>query len=222
MKVVSVIIPCKNDAKLLVECLSCIQDAAEHVQAEGVYTQIVLSIDPGPGFVETVRLAEGAGAWSFASKSSTVGGARHEGAVFAGGKVGVGEEHFLLFTDADTEVPLSWIQVHERSLRRHASSWGSVWLQPSSPFWPVLEAARKAGRLDNRLFEQNCAVEAGAYFRVGGFADLQREEGPDLLRRLRQGGSSEVRTPMAVITSDRKEGRVVGGFASALRDLTKS
>lgn len=224
MKVISIIIPCKDDAKLLAECLRCVHNSILDVPSSlGIVINAFVVIEGKAGFIEAVAVASD---WGFlalpADKAKGPGEVRHAGAVQAETYKPVhAKEHYLLFTDADSEVPLDWVWRHYKNLQHHDSSWGSVRLPLGSPFTTAFEKARSEGKLDNRLFEQNCAVEATAYEAAGGFQS-GRNEGPSLLRRLRARGYTEVRTPMAVITSDRREGRVSGGFAEALMALTKT
>lgn len=224
MKVISIIIPCKDDAKFLRECLRCVNLSIQDIPASlrnGMSINLLVAIDAGDGYHAAAKVADDCLIVP-THPLFDVAQSRHEAVVAAMSYASVhATSHHLLFTDADSEVPQEWIWQHIKNLEYHDSSWGSVRLPPGSPFWPTFEEARNAGRLDNRLFEQNCAINAKAYMAAGGFTK-GLHEGPRLLRALRANGCSEVRTTMAVVTSDRTESRIEGGFASALKDLPKT
>ncbi len=136
--------------------------------------------------------------------------------------------NYVFSTDADSTVSPGWAIAMWRILssdfarvEKVGSVWGSVQLSPRSPYSMAWEAAREKGNLSFRLFEQNCGFTSEAYWAAGGWGMEPKGEGPALLRRLRAAGYGELRIPEAMVTtSDRAHGRVRGGMAETIRNLS--
>jgi len=131
-------------------------------------------------------------------------------------------------TDADCVVPSGWLQ---RQLR-HAQSGahavaGIVTLDramtPAHLMAQFTATYKLSGRNHRHVHAANFGVRGDAYGHVGGWSThTVLGEDHDLWRRLVRAGLCVVQpTDVSVTTSSRTSGRIVGGFASALRRLER-
>lgn len=131
---------------------------------------------------------------------------------------------WLASTDADTHVPPHWLSAHIATANAGADAYvGTV--EPDA----ALTGARRAEWMERHHLREghphvhgaNLGVRASAYLRVGGFAPLSLHEDVDLVERLRAEDERLVRAAddARVVTSNRLDGRAVGGFATYLANL---
>jgi hypothetical protein len=135
------------------------------------------------------------------------------------------ERCWVLSTDADSEVPIDWIERYLQHAERGAVAVAGV--------VDLIDDHDAAGFVDRwrsdygatlgddgrhpHVHAANLGVRLDAYVRVGGFGDLARAEDIDLWRRLRSIGVEPVADASIVVwTSGRRHGRVAQGFAHAL------
>ncbi len=138
----------------------------------------------------------------------------------------------VLSTDSDTIVPSDWISIHIGLLESGFDAVAGI---------VELDAGVDEGDLDHgdldhaEWFDEytahfrpdghhphvhcaNLSVRLDTLRRAGGFGHAHRAEDIDLWRRLARvpGASLSANTSSVVRTSHRRDGRVVGGFATAL------
>ncbi len=141
--------------------------------------------------------------------------------------VGHGPRRWIATTDADTEVPGNWLDVHRRWARRGADAiTGLVRVHPDDDLAPEVrrhldrELAR-AGMGHGHIFGANLGVDAGWWQRVGGFPPVAVGEDTLLVDRLRGAGARVIGvTDGMVITSGRLVPRAPRGFGAKLATLT--
>jgi cellulose synthase/poly-beta-1,6-N-acetylglucosamine synthase-like glycosyltransferase len=131
---------------------------------------------------------------------------------------------WLANTDADTYVPLDWIDTHlhhaEASVEAVA---GIVQLDPDGLADDVREIFNRTYRLASdgshaHVHGANLGVRADAYIDVGGWTDVPVSEDHCLWGRLMRRGWRLLSPVASVVhTSPRLEGRARGGFADTLR-----
>lgn len=131
---------------------------------------------------------------------------------------------WLANTDADTHVPLDWLQTH----LQHADAdvggvAGIVELDSEGTRSDVRELYHKTYRVDSdgthrHVHGANLGIRGDAYLDVGGWKDLTVSEDHCLWNRLLSRGWP-VKSPASsvVMTSGRLHGRATGGFADTLR-----
>jgi GT2 family glycosyltransferase len=138
-----------------------------------------------------------------------------------------GRDTWFATTDADSEVPIDWL-MNQMALHRDGfeAMVGTVrvdWRDHD------VETRRRYERgygmatdeaPHGHIHGANLGVRADAYWRVGGFRPLELEEDVDIVRRLdRAGARISWDHTVPVLTSDRTDSRVTGGFADHVKDL---
>ena len=131
---------------------------------------------------------------------------------------------WLANTDADTHVPLDWIDTHLRHADANAEAVaGIVQLDPDGLGEDVKEMFARTYRLaadgtHPHVHGANLGVRADAYLDVGGWTDIAISEDHCLWGRLMRRGWRLLSPAASVVhTSGRLEGRARGGFADTLR-----
>ncbi|MEP1123672.1 MAG: glycosyltransferase [Ilumatobacter sp.] len=132
----------------------------------------------------------------------------------------------VLSTDADTVVPHDWIVRHVQALDSGLDGVaGIVDLTPDAGSDLGLDAWRSeyesSFRVDGthaHVHAANLCVRLDVLLAAGGFGHLRRAEDIDLWRRLTSIESVRLCSDQSIVvrTSDRPDGRVEGGFATAL------
>lgn len=135
----------------------------------------------------------------------------------------------VLTTDADTEVPRNWILDHVRRLDDGADAVaGVVDLASAADADLSYESWRaeyttlfRGDGTHPHVHCANLAVRLDVLVAAGGFGHLARAEDIDLWRRLKEMPEVRLRSEQASVvrTSQRLDGRVVGGFATALQQF---
>lgn len=131
---------------------------------------------------------------------------------------------WLANTDADTYVPINWIETHLQHADAHASAVaGIIALDPEGLRADVEDLYNTTYKLEAdgthmHVHGANLGVRGDAYLDVGGWSDVTVAEDHCLWRRLRRRGW-RIKSPAASVvhTSGRLHGRATGGFADALR-----
>lgn len=225
-----IIVPAHDEAELLGRCLRSIARARARVAGD-VHTCLVVVLDACCD--GSRRVAERAQTLPFAIgeiDDHNVGIARAHGARMALSRLtdhGL-DRTWLVTTDADCEVPTTWLADHVALANRgaHAIA-GTVSIRDWS--------GHPAGRA--RAFERfyadhnrdgahahvhgaNFGVRADAYTAVGGFAPLATGEDHALRERLLQHGYKVIASrEISVATSSRLHGRAPNGFAGFLAQV---
>ena len=130
----------------------------------------------------------------------------------------------VLSTDADTIVPLDWISHHVRSLSCGADAVaGIVELIEADDIdhgdWLAEYTAHfRSDGTHPHVHCANLSVRLDMLLAAGGFGDLTRAEDIDLWKRLAESTTARLVSDQSSVvrTSSRADGRVTGGFATAL------
>jgi glycosyltransferase involved in cell wall biosynthesis len=199
---VSVIVPARNEAKLLPKCLSSLSQQNTKVS----YEVIVVDTNSEDGTPEISR-----------SFSACVINEPRQGKVYAfraGAKAARGT--ILCFVEADCIPPENWIQTITDYLERHpdvVAISGIYTFHSSTPFYNFLAYVihRLARWIYYLLFASvslrgsNFAIRRSAYLSVGGFSDNYFElYDVELGRRVAQLGPIHHVPDMEIQTSDRR------------------
>lgn len=235
---VLVAIPARDEEEAIPVCLAHVLCAATHAQALGHVGRVVVAVSAHRCSDGTRHLAE----------RILAGHDRVEGLVVEDlGSRSVGEARaalvdrardaapmvdprgwWLLNTDADSDVPLTWLT----STLATARATGAVAVAGMVEVrgWQADAATRAAydrivqagidGWSHGHVYGANLAVRLDAYDDVGGFRGVPHGEDQDLVDRLRSAGLP-VATPLTphVRTSGRVPGRADHGLAALLERL---
>ncbi|MCY0904519.1 glycosyltransferase [Arthrobacter sp. H14-L1] len=217
----AVVVPARNEERLLPHCLTAIEKAAAHLHRErpavAVSVTVVLdrTTDGSAAVVHRYPLAA-----ALHSEAGQVGAARNLGirdALGSGGR----EATWIANTDADSVVPRNWLLVQAEAA---AQGWdvlaGTV--QPDTSELTQEQLVRWFGTHTLReghghIHGANLGFHADAYLRLGGFEDVPLHEDRNFVLaagaaglRIRSTDAGRVRT------SARTQSRVQGGFADYL------
>lgn len=214
---IGIAIPACNEEESIGAAVAAVQQAGRHAGLHGEACMLVVALDACTD--ATAQRAQEAGAHTLALQARNVGRAR---AMAADVLLAAGAR-WLAFTDADTRVSPSWL-VDQLSLDAEVVC-GSVGVDD----WTChgedaarLHAHFLASYSDHdghrHIHGANLGVCAKAYRRVGGFRQLACSEDVDLVQKLEAMGARIAWSARPrVLTSARRHGRVIGGFADALR-----
>ncbi len=221
----AVLIPARDEELLLARCLRSILKARD-VLPPWVTTDLIVVVDSSTD--RTLQIARewthGAGA-VLQSSVGRVGAARALAAQAALERSQAPPERcWLANTDADCEVPASWLADHLAvAMRGYAAAAGIVDVDSFADHSPeVPERFSLSYQIHSdgshpHVHGANLGVRSDAYLAVGGWSDLRTAEDHDLWNRLR---ASQYRTladaRLKVLTSGRMVGRAPDGFAGAL------
>lgn len=227
---VAVVIPARNEAELLAQCLRSVLAAADHAHHAADVLVVVVAdrcVD------ETAAVAVQALANTWASVVHTmagnVGQARQLGcaAVRSICRSAPSDRLWIAMTDADTTVPTDWIV---RQLAIASNGWDAVtgtieikdWSERSSAVARARglhrDAQRRAGIPP--IHGANLGIRASALDAVGGVPALALAEDVELVGRLHAAQLQVcVALDLVVTTSARRSERAPGGFSSLLDGL---
>ena len=218
---VLVIVPARDESALIGRCLAALETARDRAIAAHPTLQVRTIVVADRCLDETAAIARGfTGVEVLEIDAATVGTARQAGADHA-----LSTENprraWLANTDADSEVPASWI-IDQVAL---ASAGADVVVGTVRPRFTDLSAAEArewsathvAGRPNGHVHGANLGVRASAYAAVGGFQQLSEHEDVDLVGRLAGAGFRIAASDRGeVVTSGRRVGRTPGGYAAYL------
>lgn len=205
---VSVIVPAKNEAKLLPKCLASL--AQQQTQAS--YEVIVVDTNSEDG---TPEIARSFGARLINEPRSGKVHAFRSGANAAKGKI-------LCFAEADCILPENWIQTITGYFEQHpevVAISGTYTFHSSTPLYNFL--APIVHGLANWIYQwlygavslrcSNCAIRKSVYQAVGGFSDQYFElYDVELGQRVAKMGPIHHVPAMEIQTSDRRfRGRIL-------------
>lgn len=131
---------------------------------------------------------------------------------------------WILSTDADSEVPPTWIVDHlDLADQGHELVLGVVRVDPTeltAERLALLDVTETVDDGHDRIYGANLGFRLDAYLAVGGFPDLPAHEDVALATAFRRAGRAvHASGSIVVLTSARLEGRTPAGFAAYLRGL---
>ncbi|MFC3965216.1 glycosyltransferase [Nocardia jiangsuensis] len=218
---VTVVVPVHNEQRLLPHCLRAIRRAAAAVPVP-VHTIVVLDACSDDS---RSRVPDWAHAVPIGARN--VGRARATGFDHAAATWRNLDARAVWYatTDADSVVPADWLTGQLRHARTADLVAGTVavrWREHRPAVRAEYERRYRANRTaqHGHVHGANLGFRAACYHAVGGFAALPAGEDVDLVSRLRRAGARTVWPEHpAVLTCDRRDNRVEGGFGGYLRDL---
>lgn len=217
------VVPANNEAQSIGARLVALVAAAKAVDVP-VAICVVLddSRDATAGLVASAATDTGADIAALAIEERSVGAARRAGAAAMLDRVGRSGT-WLATTDADSEVPVSWLNCQVRHANRGADAVvGAVtvddWSDRSAH---VRAAAEHRYQLSSRhIHGANLGVRSDAYQDVGGFGPVCCHEDVALVRALATAGWRVLwDNDLVVITSARRAGGAPEGFSGFLDAL---
>jgi hypothetical protein len=222
---VAVLVPARDEESLLPRCLRSLQRARAELPAHMTSDVVVVS----DGSVDrTYAIAAeilGDSGLVVAIAAGRVGVARSVAGTLAASRFeGPASHCWLANTDADGEVPSTWLrdQVDLASRGVHGVT-GVIDVDDFGEHEPHVPRRFRATYTINadgthpHVHGANLGVRLDAYLRAGGWAPLAHSEDHDLWRRLRERGAALVADASLIVrTSGRRVGRAPCGFADAL------
>jgi glycosyltransferase involved in cell wall biosynthesis len=222
---VAVLIPARDEEVLLPRCLQSIAAARALLPPDVTSDVVVISDCSTDQTVGLARAILGADGIVLQTEAGCVGIARALAArVALGRNTGLLRRCWLANTDADCEVPTTWLLDHLQIARKgYAAVAGIVDVHDFSDHLPVVEERFRRTYLIEadgshpHVHGANLGVRADAYLMAGGWGSLATAEDHDLWRRLHAGEGPHLSDArLQVITSGRRVGRAPLGFAGAL------
>ncbi|PPI53184.1 glycosyltransferase [Rathayibacter toxicus] len=216
-----VVLPAHNEAERIRALLASVRESsatlARHRPAVGVRVFVVAD-----GCTDTTAAIAGAsGAEVLERHRCGVGAARATGIAHALASASVPAERlWIANTDADSIVPSDWLLTHVTQGCDYDALLGTVRPHPAD----LTAAAYKRWQRSSAKEEQvgsihgaNLGVRASAYLAAGGFGSESVHEDVLLVHRLRASGAKVGATADGeVVTSGRRNNRVIGGYGGYL------
>ncbi|NHN54852.1 glycosyltransferase [Calidifontibacter sp. DB0510] len=224
----AVVIPAHNEEALLARCLTSVCAAVDlvHRIRPDLRTQVVLVLD---------RCTDGSAAiartfpavHTLGLDAGCVGRARAAGVDAALASMPRPERSWVACTDADSQVPASWLVHHVGAAERGIDLLiGAVHPDPDDLQPETLgkwRARHRLGGPHDHVFGANLGVRASTYAEIGGFPGISVGEDVALVAAAREHHARVAHTARAsVLTSGRHAGRAPDGFAAYLRELDRS
>lgn len=217
---VVVVVPARNEERLLARCLSALDRAARRIDVP-VRVQLVLDACTD----SSAQVAAAADVLTICERN--VGAARRRGFEHAGAACGA--RTWFATTDADSEVDDSWLSAQLEYARRGLEVVAGVvavrqWGAHSARARQIYEREYRGHGPDGHGHVHGAALgfRADAYWGVGGFRALRTGEDVDLAGRLFAAGARIAwAEDVRVTTSARRWGRAPHGFAEHLRGLER-
>lgn len=222
---ISVVVPARDEEKLLPRCLRSVLTAAA-MMTGAVTTDVVVAVDRSSD--NSLRIAQdllGPHGVVIKTEFGTVGAVRSAAVATAIGRCSTPLRRcWLANTDADSAVPPTWlIDQYIYALRGVEAIAGTIDVDSFIEHGPeVPERFRSTYLIEAdgshpHIHGANLGVRADVYCAAGGWSDLSTGEDHDLWRRLRAVDCRTLSTArLKVFTSGRRNGRAPKGFAEAL------
>ena len=224
---VAVVIPARNEAATIGTCLRSVLRAMTSAAATGPVVAVAHRCTDRTAAIATQVLGDRG--IVIQDDSPHVSGVRRRGVEAALQLLGPdAHDAWLLSTDADSSVPVTWV----RSILRHADDGadavaGMVRLDAWHGMSPLgrrayraLVAAGMDASSHRHAYAANLAVSVQAYRQIGGWPPVESAEEHALLKHLERAGKRVLRpTHPVVTTSGRHRGRARGGLGDLLGSL---
>lgn len=226
----TVVVPVRDEDRLLAATLAHIGAAMDRVESDGRRTaRLVVVLDTctdGSARIAAAAAAADSRLHVLTSDAGSVGAARAVGvsAAVAGIPPSSLHRHWIANTDADTRVPVHWLEVFADAADAGADALVGTVEPDVLELGPRRHAAWQTlhVRTDGHphIHGANLGVRASAYRQAGGFQAVPDDEDVRLVEALRANGA-DVRSSggLHAITSGRLRGRVGKGFAHYLAHL---
>jgi glycosyltransferase involved in cell wall biosynthesis len=220
-----VVVPAHNELAHLPGCLNALTTAALCLPVPVV---IVVVLDASDDGSDSLAGQFGPDAHFVSVEAGNVGAARAAGFEYARSACAIADLNrtWYVTTDADSEVSADWLL---RMTEADADMVLGVVRVPNWRRFPAevrrryLRGYHAKGHGHNHIHGANMGFRADAYWHVGGFRAMATGEDVELVSRFESAGMRIHRDAgLSVATSDRREGRAPGGFASHLRNLAGS
>jgi Glycosyl transferase family 2 len=234
---VGVVVPVRDEELLLAASLSALMRAMRRPQLADVAVRVAVVLDGCVDRSAEIAYAAAGGLDAGARNhrltvmevgAANVGVARHIGlcAVLEDLEAHGIDGTWLATTDADSEVPVSWLSHQLTRRARGVDAWaGTVRVEDWTDRPMALRASfhfryhAKRGE-GGHVHGANMGFSAGAYLRAGGFPPVATAEDHGLWRRFGEIGARRIHDHACpVVTSSRHHARAPEGFAGALDDL---
>ncbi len=222
---IAVLVPARDEELLLARCLRSVRWARQMLPAD-ITTDLIVTVDSSTdGSLQIAREWTRDAGTVVQANVGGVGAARALAAQVGLSRSAISPDRcWLANTDADCEVPATWLVDHLAAARSgYAAVAGIVDVdsfeghdaQVPERFRTSYEICEDGSH--PHVHGANLGVRADAYLAVGGWNDLRTAEDHDLWRRLNVGGYHIVADArLKVLTSGRMVGRAPHGFADAL------
>jgi glycosyltransferase involved in cell wall biosynthesis len=228
----AVVVPAHDEEQLVGACLRSIRTALERSELPSVIVLVAHRCSDATESVARQTLA-GCPAVVLADDSPSVATARSAGAEAALAVLGrspafAPDRSWLLSTDADSTVPVSWVDDLSRHMEAGAAAIAGLvqvhdWEGASSVAREAYRSLIAAGirrTHHDHVYGANLAVRLDAFRDVGGWPDRVPGEDSALVERLRDRGWPVTgATDVLVRTSGRRRPRAAGGLGSLLDRL---
>jgi cellulose synthase/poly-beta-1,6-N-acetylglucosamine synthase-like glycosyltransferase len=217
---VLVVVPVRDEERLLPACLTALARAAERVDVP-VRIQLVLdactdaSARVPASNVEVMEIDE-----------RNVGAARSLG--FAETGATCGPETWFATTDADSEVDDSWLRAQLGYARNGTDVVAGVvgvrsWGDHPAAVRRAYEKQYRTTRAHGHVHGANLGFRADAYWRIGGFRHLHTGEDIEVVARMIAAGARVTwADDVVVTTSARRIGRAPHGFADHIGRIERA
>lgn len=223
---IAVVLPARNEAKRLPAALSALGRASDCFASKGtgVTVSLTVALDRTTDNSKEV-LTRYRGVQVVTLEAGLVGAARNAGIAAASSQSSVvPEQLWIANTDADSEVPIHWLQ-RQFELATAGAHMVVGTVQPGSA--EVQEDLMQRWFDCHDLSENhphihgaNLGLRADVFALLGGFKPLGLHEDRDIVNRARALGYKVISTDTCrVETSGRIKGKVNGGFADFLLSL---
>lgn len=222
---IAIMIPARNEEALLPRCLHSIAAARALLPAHITSDVIVISDGSTDRTVEVAQSILGPDGIVLSGDAGCVGIARAMAASVALTRNPLTLDRcWLANTDADCDVPSTWLLDHLRIARSGVTAVaGIVDVHDFSEHLPIVEERFRQTYLTHsdgthpHVHGANLGVRADSYVCAGGWSALHTAEDHDLWHRLHATGCTRLSdSTLQVITSGRRVGRAPLGFAGAL------
>ena len=246
---IAVVIPARDEQRLIGACLDSLRRARNHPDVSGLPVTVVVAADSCRDRTVSVARRHGADIVEVAAHSA--GTTRARGTAHAMEAVSARHSEltdgqvWLAHTDADSQVPQSWLadqlaharagahavvgQVLVRDWSEHTATTAAHFThhyvvhhhdQQTQVASAPSPGQSRSQRLHPHVHGANLGVRADAYLAVGGFPQLTVGEDRALVTALEQAHYRVLASADApVVTSARRDPRAPGGFGHFLLDL---